>query len=646
MDKVFDIFGIMGIIDLPALSYAVVITQREDAGVILGQKIYRARDFALIPFSGSASSEKSTSSILSTGKAVKATTGLPDIDRPYLELIRDHLDGGPFYFSPSYDITHSMERIHGLKSKSRSSNLWERADDRFFWNRFISNRLIDAAQSGSGQAEIGAFILPCIFGIFQLRFGTVNGRRFLFGMISRRSRFRAGTRFFSRGMDHQGNVSNFNETEQVVLMESGSGSGTDNRPELTSSTVPGIAKGTTGPSLITPIQFSHVQIRGSVPLFWAQLNNLKYQPKLQVMEMSDTQEAMQRHFEDMVKHYRVVRCINLVNADGYESPVKNAFESGIEKMGDDRVRYTYFDFHHVCKGMRFDRVRTLLDDLEKEFIEQAYFAHDEGNQSLGSEQKSVYRTNCMDCLDRTNVVQSTFACSALERQFASVGVLEKGERLDSGKYEDFMFLYRNLWADHADAISKAYSGTGALKTDFTRYGIRTKKGALQDFVNSAVRYGKNNYHDGFRQDAYDLFTGNANAKSMGRQPFIDQRSVLKRSVPFVMFFSMAMLFFATIGPPRGPAGRSRPDHQVMGVPLEAPGSESSHHFIFVAFWISAMVSALTFIIRHGQDYVFWPRLVPLDDVRFYKGKLFASPRGNQKKVPHVLKGSAKDAFNE
>ena len=28
-----------------------------------------------------------------------------------------------------------------------------------------------------------------------------------------------------------------------------------------------------------------------------------------------------------------------------------------------------------------------------------------------------------------------------------------------------------VWADNADAISKEYAGTGALKTDFTRYSF-------------------------------------------------------------------------------------------------------------------------------------------------------------------------------
>lgn len=34
----------------------------------------------------------------------------------------------------------------------------------------------------------------------------------------------------------------------------------------------------------------------------------------------------------------------------------------------------------------------------------------------------------------------------------------------------FVLLFLHLvWADNADIVSCAYSGTGALKTDFTRY---------------------------------------------------------------------------------------------------------------------------------------------------------------------------------
>ena len=58
---------------------------------------------------------------------------------------------------------------------------------------------------------------------------------------------------------------------------------------------------------------------------------------------------------------------------------------------------------------------------------------------------------------------------------------------------------RVVWSDHANFISIAYSGTGALKTDFTRTGKRTRKGLLEDGWNSVMRYIKNNFFDGARQ---------------------------------------------------------------------------------------------------------------------------------------------------
>jgi hypothetical protein len=56
-----------------------------------------------------------------------------------------------------------------------------------------------------------------------------------------------------------------------------------------------------------------------------------------------------------------------------------------------------------------------------------------------------------------------------------------------------------VWADHADAISKAYGGSGALKSDFTRTNKRTQKGVMEDGYKSVTRYLKNNFFDGTRQ---------------------------------------------------------------------------------------------------------------------------------------------------
>lgn len=45
---------------------------------------------------------------------------------------------------------------------------------------------------------------------------SLNGKPFFWTIVSRRCCFRAGTRLFTRGIDVQGNVANFVETEQIV----------------------------------------------------------------------------------------------------------------------------------------------------------------------------------------------------------------------------------------------------------------------------------------------------------------------------------------------------------------------------------------------------------------------------------------------
>ena len=90
-------------------------------------------------------------------------------------------------------------------------------------------------------------------------------------LISRRSRYRAGTRYFRRGVDNEGNVANFNETEQILLIEGPSGLSNGFNPESNYSS-----------------KFSFVQIRGSIPLFWSELNTLRYKPDLQIMELDNT----------------------------------------------------------------------------------------------------------------------------------------------------------------------------------------------------------------------------------------------------------------------------------------------------------------------------------------------------------------------
>lgn len=146
--------------------------------------------------------------------------------------------------------------------------------------------------------------------------------------------------------------------------------------------------------------------------------------------------------------------------------------------------------------MQWDRLNILIARLAHEQDEYSVF-HIRRDGTMLSQQNGVFRTNCIDCLDRTNVVQSMLAKRSLKETLQKLGILRSGQNIESTI--GLEMLYKNVWADNADLISIQYSGTGALKTDFTRTGKRTIAGAIRDGINSLARYYKNNFRDGYRQ---------------------------------------------------------------------------------------------------------------------------------------------------
>ena len=166
-----------------------------------------------------------------------------------------------------------------------------------------------------------------------------------------------------------------------------------------------------------------------------------------------------------------------------------------------------------------------------------------------------------------------------------VGILKAGENAQ----EDAAFehLFRNVWADNADVVSKSYSGTGALKTDFTRTGNRTRAGALQDLNNSITRYVCNNFLDGPRQDAFDLFLGTYTPDPSGlgsAHQFADTRPVLIQSLPYILAACVFFIFISLFT-------RRLPDATVW--PLR----------IFVLLCLVGAAWSGRFITSHGGLYV-------------------------------------------
>ncbi|RCI13310.1 hypothetical protein L249_1037 [Ophiocordyceps polyrhachis-furcata BCC 54312] len=415
-----------------------------------------------------------------------------------------------FYFSYDVDVTRSLAQDALLFR--RDSPLHAQVDADFFWNRHVLGPFLATGQDSLALPVMQGFVGQRTFIVDtelpqvdesaadslemhnlpsasnpsgEVRESTElrhSERRYLATLISRRSTKRAGLRYLRRGVNEDGFTANTVETEQVL-----------SSPTWEQS---------------RPIR-SFLQVRGSIPLYFTQSGySLKPVPVIQ-HSVDSNLRACKKHFERLSKVYGRLQVVNLVERTGIEAPIGSQYQTSVEQLNEglppgDRIPFEWFDFHQACRGMKFENVNQLLLRLKDRLEELGSTTQQEGK--VTERQKGVVRTNCMDCLDRTNVCQSSFAKHMLD-----YGLKEDGVDM-SAQLDQENAWFNTLWADNGDAVSKQYASTAAMKGDYTRTRKRDYRGALNDLGLSLARFYNGMVNDYFSQIAMDFLLGNVTSK--------------------------------------------------------------------------------------------------------------------------------------
>lgn len=342
--------------------------------------------------------------------------------------------------------------------------------------------------------------------------GLAEGKDFLLTLISRRSIKRAGLRYLRRGTDDEGCTANTVETEQIL-----------SPPTWNTS---------------QDKTYSFTQLRGSIPLFFSQ-SPYSLKPQVNTWGSFETNsQAFKRHFNDLASRYSDVYAASLIDKHGNEAKIGELYEQHANSLNENGgidgkgklLGFQWFDFHNVCRGMHFENVSKLMDSLGP-FLDSTGWTEILGDE-IKHKQSGILRTNCMDCLDRTNVVQSATARGALEKQ------LSAGNYTIDLQNDPSTSWFNTLWADNGDNISRQYAGTAALKGDFTRTRKRQITGALTDFGLTLTRYYNNIVNDYFAQAVIDYLLGRATdtifaefeADMKSNDYFIDVRKVRQAAI--------------------------------------------------------------------------------------------------------------------
>lgn len=142
-----------------------------------------------------------------------------------------------------------------------------------------------------------------------------------------------------------------------------------------------------------------------MPVFWEQQGLQLASHKIQLSRGPEaTKPAVRRHFEELINKYEDVHIIDLLGTkDQGEMTLSQEYKNQVQSVGKpllDHLHMTRFDYHSQVKGGNYDQVQSLLQHVKRDSENYGYFYHDLVSNTIMQTQRGVFRTNCLDCLDR------------------------------------------------------------------------------------------------------------------------------------------------------------------------------------------------------------------------------------------------------
>ncbi|KAM7367885.1 hypothetical protein PAMP_014153 [Pampus punctatissimus] len=514
LSRAVSAFGIVGFVRFLEGYYIVLITKRRKMADIGGHSIYKIED---------------TSMIYIPNDSVRVTH--PDEAR-YVRIFQNMDLSSNFYFSYSYDLSHSLQ--YNLTLLQRPYELWSSAASsteeevhtqskqdcfdifedeglptqvvyglqnepyyKYVWNGKLLERVKDIVHHD--------WLMYIIHGFCGQSKLLIYGRPVHITLIARRSSKFAGTRFLKRGANCEGDVANEVETEQIVH----------------DASVMSFTAGSYS---------SYVQVRGSVPLYWSQdISTMMPKPPIRLDQADPYAHVAALHFDQMLQRFgSPIIILNLVkkrekrkhekilSEELYPAVINlNQFlppDHCIDYIAWDMARYTKSKLCNVL-----DRLSMIAEDVVKRtgfFINRSdFYCHtirpddrwgDVGGHITisGRVQTGVLRTNCVDCLDRTNTAQFMVGKCALAYQLYALGMIDKPKlQFDT----DCVRLFEELYEDHGDTLSLQYGGSQLVHRVKTYRKIAPWTQHSKDIMQTLSRYYSNAFSDADRQDAINLF---------------------------------------------------------------------------------------------------------------------------------------------
>ena len=163
-----------------------------------------------------------------------------------------------------------------------------------------------------------------------------------------------------------------------------------------------------------------------------------------------------------------------------------------------------------CPRDDYSKIDYLMQNLEIPLNIFQFFSEDLNTHEILKHQKGTTRTNCLDCLDRTNVIQTRISWLVLQKMLYYLNlnvqdIFNKEEKFFYLTNNKFKENFKDIWAENGDEISIQYAGTASTITTVTKTGGHNLMGIIQHGIATVSRIYQGSFEDYFKQECIDTF---------------------------------------------------------------------------------------------------------------------------------------------
>ena len=356
--------AIIGVISLDKWKFLLIVSGYDLVGCIDKKELYTVKEVDLVTITKEEFQPSEEMALYINGIKTLFITG--------------------FYYSFEYDLTNSAQRIKFPKSDTphHQESLY------YNYNYNLKKELLDAKINS-------IFMINMIHGYVGIgKLEDLNGEEVGLTLISRRSRYMAGTIFSCKGIDKHGNCANFVETEQITK--------------------------------ISNKTYSFVIYRGSPPLFITN-NTLNSDSSIKIVDVPNElkSSSLNKHIALITTKEKFnIFFLNLLSDTVHDESLLNKHIQinmfPIHTSTGASCKYYKIDINKAFETNNFFIIENFIQhfmSIQNSFI--SYYCDDSKYKSSFL-QKGVIRVNCMNGLDRTNVFQAALCWKIFEAQVSLI----------------------------------------------------------------------------------------------------------------------------------------------------------------------------------------------------------------------------------